>query len=313
MELQSVTEPHKKLLHSGQFTRDLSAGGSVIPEGSERVKRVATIPGPRGFAQPMEEQVRRFERNGDISFASLSTGSGAATIASSALAVIDHSRLRRECLKLALGHHNPQWRVSEFSAADEMLRAVAAGETIDLVLIGAATSEHIDLVQLEGVREALPIVPVVVVAENGNPHRARQILNAGARGFLPASLSLKVLMGALDLVLAGGVYVPSSLLESAPQRHGAWDGEDRPIEPWSELTRRQRDVLALISQGKSNKLIADALTMSESTVKAHVKQIIKRLHVSNRTQAALLATGHGPFTPPPTLNGGLDVQSIAAK
>jgi hypothetical protein len=50
-------------------------------------------------------------------------------------------------------------------------------------------------------------------------------------------------------------------------------------------------VLALIAQGKSNKLIADALTMSESTVKAHVKQIIKRLHVANRTQAALMATG----------------------
>ncbi len=56
------------------------------------------------------------------------------------------------------------------------------------------------------------------------------------------------------------------------------------------LTRRQRDVLALISVGKSNKLIADALNMSESTVKAHVKQIIRRLKVANRTQAALLAT-----------------------
>jgi DNA-binding NarL/FixJ family response regulator len=66
-------------------------------------------------------------------------------------------------------------------------------------------------------------------------------------------------------------------------------------EPWSELTRRQRDVLGLISQGKSNKLIADALDMSESTVKAHVKQIIKRLRVANRTQAALLAAAAGPF------------------
>jgi len=59
--------------------------------------------------------------------------------------------------------------------------------------------------------------------------------------------------------------------------------------PWRELTRRQRDVLTLIAEGKSNKLIADALKMSESTVKAHVKQIIKRLNVVNRTQAALLA------------------------
>ena len=52
-------------------------------------------------------------------------------------------------------------------------------------------------------------------------------------------------------------------------------------------------MLALISEGKSNKLIAQALAMSESTVKAHVKQIIKRLQVANRTQAALLATGAG--------------------
>jgi DNA-binding NarL/FixJ family response regulator len=62
--------------------------------------------------------------------------------------------------------------------------------------------------------------------------------------------------------------------------------------PWQALTRRQRDVLALISEGRSNKLIGDALRMSESTVKAHVKQIIRRLHVVNRTQAALLATGN---------------------
>jgi DNA-binding NarL/FixJ family response regulator len=240
----------------------------------------------------MEEQVGQIDPGS-------STINGA-TAAQCALVIVDHSRLRRECLRLALTQYSPQWRIADFASADELLRAPDAG--VDLVIIGAATAEHVDLAQLEAIREALPDAPAVVVAENGNPHRARQILSAGARGFLPTSLSLKVLVGALDLVLAGGVYVPSSLLESAPQSHGAWEPEDRPVEPWSELTRRQRDVLGLISQGKSNKLIADALSMSESTVKAHVKQIIKRLHVSNRTQAALLATGHGPFTAP-VLNG----------
>ena len=259
----------------------------------------------------MEEKVGRFDRSGDLNLTGSSNGSGIITAAAAcALAVINSSRLRRECLRLALAQHNPHWRVSEFGAATELLRG--SGESVDLILMGAATAEHVDLGQLESVREALPSVPVVVIAENGNPHRARQILAAGARGFLPTSLSLKVLIGALDLVLAGGVYVPSSLLDAAPQRHGGWDGEDRPTEPWSELTRRQRDVLALISQGKSNKLIADALSMSESTVKAHVKQIIKRLHVSNRTQAALLATGHGPF-PPPTFNGGHVANGMIAK
>jgi DNA-binding NarL/FixJ family response regulator len=265
-------------------------------------------------SKAMEDQVGRFDRIGDLNFPGSSNGNGiVATAAACALAVIDQSRLRRECLRMALAQHNPHWRVSEFGTAAELLRGAGAGESVELIVIGAATAEHVDLVQLESVREALPSVPVVVVAENGNPHRARQILAAGARGFLPTSLSLKVLIGALDLVLAGGVYVPSSLLDAAPHRHGGgWDGEDHPAEPWSELTRRQRDVLALISQGKSNKLIADALSMSESTVKAHVKQIIKRLHVSNRTQAALLATGHGPF-PPPVFNGGHIGSGMIAK
>lgn len=254
----------------------------------------------------------RFDRNGELD-PSAPTGSNdiAATPAVSTIAIIDQSRLRRECLRLALTQHNPQWRVGEFASAEDLIRVKAAGGTIDLALLGAATAEHIDPHQLDLVHESFPEAPVVIIAENGNPQRARQILAAGARGFLPTSLSLKVLMGALELVLAGGVYVPSSLLDATPARHSSLDGEDRPAEPWSELTRRQRDVLALISQGKSNKLIADALSMSESTVKAHVKQIIKRLHVSNRTQAALLATGRGHFPPP--VNGMAIMNGIAAK
>lgn len=214
-----------------------------------------------------------------------------------AVAILDESRLRRECLKLALAQHSPQWDIAEMASAAELMRIAAGGGRFDLVLVGAATSEHVDPGQIEELHRTLPDTPLVVVAESENPQRARQILSAGARGFLPASLSLKVLMGALDLVLAGGVYVPSSLIEAGPARPVAWAAGNGHAEPGSGLTRRQRDVLALISQGKSNKLIADALAMSESTVKAHVKQIIRRLQVANRTQAALVATGRGIFPP----------------
>jgi DNA-binding NarL/FixJ family response regulator len=233
------------------------------------------------------------------------------THADSTIAVVDPSRLRRECMRLALSQHSPGRQVTEAGTADELIHLVGGGSHFDLVLVGAATAEHVDLRQIEALRRTLPETPLVVVAETDNPQRARQILSTGARGFLPASLSLRVLMGAIDLVLAGGVYVPSSLIESSAQRPGSWQGSAHSAEPWSELTRRQRDVLALISQGKSNKLIADALSMSESTVKAHVKQIIKRLNVANRTQAALVATGRAYFPPTPRANGG-DV-SVAAR
>ena len=113
-------------------------------------------------------------------------------------------------------------------------------------------------------------------------------------------------MGAIDLVLAGGVYLPSSLIDAGTARTVTFPGTVPASEPWPELTRRQRDVLVFISQGKSNKLIADALSMSESTVKAHVKQIIRRLNVANRTQAALVATGHGAFPRRPREANGVD-------
>jgi len=227
---------------------------------------------------------------------------GASVGAGSSIAIVDPSRLRRECLRLALAQHSPDRRVTEASDADEVIRLAAGGDRFDLVLIGAATADHIDLRQIEALRHALPDTPLVVVAETDNSQRARQILSTGARGFLPASLSLRVLIGAIDLVLAGGVYVPSTLIEGGQSRVGGWAGN--APEPWSELTRRQRDVLGLISQGKSNKLIADALSMSESTVKAHVKQIIKRLNVANRTQAALVATGRAYFAPPARAGNG---------
>jgi len=236
---------------------------------------------------------------------SVSTEPTAASAGSdSVIAIVDPSRLRRECLRLALAHHSPDRHITEAANAEELIHLAAGGSRLDLVLVGAATADHIEVRQVEALRRAFPDTPLVVVAETDNPQRARQLLSTGARGFLPTSLSLRVLMGAIDLVLAGGVYVPSTLIEGGQNRTGSWPTATTVTEPWSELTRRQRDVLGLISQGKSNKLIADALSMSESTVKAHVKQIIKRLNVANRTQAALVATGRAYFAPPARAGNG---------
>jgi two-component system, NarL family, nitrate/nitrite response regulator NarL len=202
------------------------------------------------------------------------------------LAIVDQSPLRRECLKLALTYQPRRWRVTDVAEAADLAQRIRRGEGFDVILLGGSTCAHIDLTDLALLSTAAPEVPILVTADVDDPEGARAILRSGARGFLPTSLGLKVLLGALERVRTGGTYVPLAITEPGPARAG-----DRAQHtPWRELTRRQRDVLALISEGKSNKLIADALTMTESTVKAHVKQIIKRLHVANRTQAALLAT-----------------------
>ena len=202
------------------------------------------------------------------------------------LAIVDHSPLRRECLKLALAYQPRRWRITDVAEAGDLAQRIRRGETFDVILMGASTCAHIDLADLSVLCTTAPEIPILVTADCDDPESARAILHSGARGFLPTSLGLKVLMGALERVRTGGTYVPLAITEPNPAR----GGERAQHPPWRELTRRQRDVLALISEGKSNKLIADALTMTESTVKAHVKQIIKRLHVANRTQAALLAT-----------------------
>ena len=202
------------------------------------------------------------------------------------LALVDPSPLRRECLRLALLQQPRRWHVTDVAAALELAQLIRRGEGFEVILLGGATCARIDLADLGLLSAAAPETPILVTADCDDAEGARVILRSGARGFLPSSLGLKVLMGALERIRAGGTFVPLSLTESVlPSR------VERSREtPWRELTRRQCDVLALISEGKSNKLIADELTMTESTVKAHVKQIIKRLHVANRTQAALIAS-----------------------
>jgi two-component system, NarL family, nitrate/nitrite response regulator NarL len=205
------------------------------------------------------------------------------------LAIVDQSRLRCDCLKLALGRQPRRWRITDVAAASELARLMREGHEFDVILLGGSTCAHIDLADIALLSAAAPNSPILVAADCDDPERAHTILRAGAKGFLPMSYSLKVLMGALERLKSGGTYVPLTLSEAI----SSGVAELPQTGPWHALTRRQRDVLELIALGKSNKLIADALNMSESTVKAHVKQIIRRLSVANRTQAALLATRTG--------------------
>jgi two-component system, NarL family, nitrate/nitrite response regulator NarL len=205
------------------------------------------------------------------------------------LAIVDRSPFRRDCLKLALGQQPRRWRVTDVETAGDLVRLLRQGTEFSVILLGAASCRQIELVDLAVLTAAAPQTPILALADCDNTERARTILSSGARGFLPMSLGLKVLVAALERIRIGGTFVPLMLNEA--NGYETRREVERPLP--QVLTRRQRDVLALISEGRSNKLIADALGMSESTVKAHVKQIIRRLHVVNRTQAALVATRVG--------------------
>jgi DNA-binding NarL/FixJ family response regulator len=113
----------------------------------------------------------------------------------------------------------------------------------------------------------------------------------GAVGFISKSSAREVMLQALRLVLAGGVYIPPQALGllDAPDACAASPGYD-PGSPHSlGLTDRQAQVLALIAQGKPNKIIAGELNIAEPTVKAHVTEILRALKVTNRAQALIAA------------------------
>ena len=135
-------------------------------------------------------------------------------------------------------------------------------------------------------------------------------IETGAMGFIPKTTSSQLLLNALRLVLAGGVYLPTEVLRHhegtpEPALRLAAEASDsgKMLAPHAiGLTERQSDVLALLVQGKSNKLICRDLGLAEGTVKIHVTAILKTLNVSNRTQAVIAVGKLGlqlPKTPRP--------------
>ena len=123
------------------------------------------------------------------------------------------------------------------------------------------------------------------------PRHVHQAYDHGANGFVPKTANSKVLLGALGVVLSGGIYVPPEVLDA---------GGDDPLEAATRavrvrLTPRQWDVLEYLAEGKPNKEIARALDLSEPTIKLHVTALFKEMGVTNRTQAAVRATKLGLF------------------
>ncbi len=144
---------------------------------------------------------------------------------------------------------------------------------------------------IEGIirfRAAFPDIPVVVLSASEQTEDIQTLLAAGALGYLTKASPSDVILGALRLVLAGGVYVPPSILD----RNGSPSILPDPIRH-AALTSRQIDVLRELAKGLSNKQIAKSLEVTEGTVKIHLAAIFRILKVNNRTEAVLVAQKMG--------------------
>jgi len=140
-------------------------------------------------------------------------------------------------------------------------------------------------------------VPVVVMCDVDEPERVMQAMAAGAQGFIPTTTDLNVAVEAIRLVRAGGAFIPACVLTAAHAKAASKaatpaeteEATDEMVVPASSMfTARQSAVVEALRRGKANKTIAYELNMQESTVKVHVRNIMKKLNAKNRTEVAYL-------------------------
>lgn len=198
----------------------------------------------------------------------------------------------RQGLSLILRRLGGNTVIIEAADCDAALRIAGQQADVDLVLLDTAMPGMEGPQGIERVRAYLPSTPIVMLSASEDPQTVRDALSCGAQGFIPKSTTGTLMLGALQLVFSGGVYLPSFLLD-LPKL----PSNDTPFNPnagdGSGLTRRQREVLALIIKGHPNKEIARALNISVTTVRTHATAIFKTLHVTNRTQAGHVAAQRG--------------------
>lgn len=194
--------------------------------------------------------------------------------------ITDDHALFREGVRQFLISQDAKIQVLEASNAAGALQLLASHAEVRLLLLDLAMPDNNGLTLLKRVRTDYPQLIVVMLSASESPADIRTALDLGASGYIPKSAVRNLVWHAIQVVLAGGIYLPAAAIQPIPQT------DARGTTP---LTPRQQEVLALLGAGKSNKGIATELGVSEGTVKQHVKAILCTLRAKNRTQAAFLA------------------------
>ena len=216
------------------------------------------------------------------------------------MSAIEQSNLRREIAFLkTIPSADHEWNNADYS--------------IVLLNVGRTPlQDNLNFQKLKQLQSINPDLAMVVISEREDPDDVRCAVCAGAKGLIPGSVDLPMALSALEFVLNGGCYFPTSAISALfkPKLAGCHITAPSPIEMCThhqepvvlensskidvlehttEFTDRQRQVLTLLAQGLPNKIIARQLGMQEGTVKVHVRFIMRKLGAANRTQVAILS------------------------
>jgi two-component system nitrate/nitrite response regulator NarL len=203
---------------------------------------------------------------------------------SSRTILIETNRLFREGLKHLLS--GTRFEVdAEFNTVDLALAAAETAETVDLVITGQPVTDDADL---RAIREAFPTARIVVLAKALSVDVLRAAMGGGADGFLIKTVSPEALIQSLQLILLGEKVFPTNLASMLLDMTAV--GPQHSIRG---LSPREQEILQSLVTGASNKLIANRLGITEATVKVHLKTLLRKIDVNNRTQAAIWAMNNG--------------------
>jgi DNA-binding NarL/FixJ family response regulator len=214
------------------------------------------------------------------------------------LVVDDHALVRRG-LTYVVKEGYPDAEVLEAESAVAAVEAIRTHKKTDLALVDVRMPDLDGLELLRQIKAEWPEMPVIMLSTYDNAPYVKRALADGASGYLLKDATPEDLAQAINVAMSGSGNVLSprviqNLFEDQESSSSQNQNGSRRNE--YSLTAREHDILALLSEGRSNREIAQALFLSEKTVKAHLAAIFRKLGVTNRTQAAMMAVqmGVGP-------------------
>lgn len=197
--------------------------------------------------------------------------------------IIDDHPLFRDALGGAVRLAHPEAQIFEATSIAEALQVLAGEQGIDLALLDLSLPDATGFDGFQRLRETQPRLPVAIVSSEEDQHVIREALSLGAAGYLPKSTSKRELAASIERLLSGSISVPKEFM--ADRGHA---GSSTALQArLRELTPQQLRVLDLIRRGYQNKEIALELQLAESTVKAHVTEILRKLRLYSRNKAII--------------------------
>ncbi len=203
------------------------------------------------------------------------------------LVLLDARALDRECFAQSLVSHGIGMKVLAFGSIESWRREKDLHPPVTAIVLnigGRKVNDATLAAELTKLTGEFSGTPVILLGETDDLSQILVALEYGASGYIPASVGIDVCVEAINLAVAGGMFVPASSVMAVRKIIGSGIETPRPMA--GMFTPRQEEVVHALRRGKANKIIAYELNLRESTVKVHIRNIMKKLKATNRTEVA---------------------------